>query len=285
MEANIKYKLIGFDILNGKANVMVLNTGRVMSMPYERLLSSEVIDDFNAREVSAVCRKIYSSGESVKTEYEFKDRNEKQWLTYVAFCLVISVCYIFSNIAAVKPVHIQYFDLIITPGTFVYPFTFLVVDLLNEFYGFRLARKAIYMCVVANAAILGLLYISLKLPVIPEWIFNGPYNSLINQIQSTFLASTIAFLTSELANSYVLCKIKELTNSRYLYIRILSSIFVASVIDSVVFCFIAFSGLMTNEQIIGIIAVQVIIKLAYAIVNIFPAYGARYLFNKYLTQE
>ena len=83
----------------------------------------------------------------------------------------------------------------------------------------------------------------------------------------------------------MLCKIKELTNSRYLYIRILSSIFVASVIDSVVFCFIAFSGLMTNEQIIGIIAVQVIIKLAYAIVNVFPAYGARYLFNKYLTQD
>lgn len=95
MEANIKYKLIGFDILNGKANVMVLNTGRVMSMPYERLLSSEVIDDFNAREVSAVCRKIYSSGESVKTEYEFKDRNEKQWLTYVAFVwLLVFVIYL-----------------------------------------------------------------------------------------------------------------------------------------------------------------------------------------------
>ncbi|WP_074013304.1 queuosine precursor transporter [Candidatus Sodalis sp. SoCistrobi] len=285
MAANEKYKLLGFDPVHNKANVMVMNTGRVMSVSCNYLSASEVMEDLAPMEIAAIYRKIYSSGEAAKTQYDFTDRNENQWLVYAAFCLIISVCYVFSNVAAVKPVYIEYFKLIITPGTFVYPLTFLIVDLLNEFYGFRLARRAIYMCVFANSAILGLLTLSLMLPAIPVWEFNEAYSHLIHQLQATFIASTASFLTSELANSYVLCKIKRITNSRYLYIRIISSIFVASIIDSFVFCFIAFYSIMSHEQIIGMACIQIVIKLGYALVNVFPAYGARYLFNKYLVQK
>lgn len=83
--------------------------------------------------------------------------------------------------------------MLVTPGVFVYPLTFLIVDLLNEFYGFKLARRAIYMCVCSNALLLLLLSLSLSLPVLPEWIFNSSYKNLVTQIQSAFIASTLAF--------------------------------------------------------------------------------------------
>lgn len=284
--ANEKYKLLGFDVIKKKANVMILNTGRVMNVHYDEIIGSELMDDFNVREIEAICRKMYSSDRAVKTQYEFSDRNEKQWIVYSIFCLMISVCYVFSNISAVRPVALNVFshELIITPGTLVYPFTFLIVDLLNEFYGFRLARLAIYMCVIANAIILFFLTISLHLPIMNGWVFNDAYNGFVDQLKSTFIASSAAFLFSELANSWVLCLIKKITNSKFLYIRILSSIFVASIIDSVFFCYLTFSGVMKNDQIMSMIVVQVIIKLIYALFNVLPAYGTRYLFNKYLVQ-
>lgn len=282
MSENEKYKLLGFDCVKRNVNLMVLNTGRVLSVSYDQIRNSEIIDDLNKREIESVYRKIYSSGYSVDTEYDFIERPEKQWFFYAICCMIISVCYIFSNVSAVKPVYLEQFNLIITPGTFIYPFTFLVVDLLNEFFGYKRARNAIFLCVIANTAILGLLTASLSLPTIDGWRFNSGYNDLIIQIQSTFIASTLSFTVSEIVNSKALCFIKKLTNSNYLYIRIISSIFIASVFDSFIFCFVAFYGLMANAQIVDMAILQIIIKLFYALFNIFPAYGARYLFRKYL---
>ncbi|MGX5056345.1 queuosine precursor transporter [Enterobacter asburiae] len=285
MSENEKYKLLGFDHAKRNVNLMVLNTGRVLSVSYDQIRNSEIIDDLNKREIESVYRKIYSSGYSVDTEYDFIERPEKQWFFYSICCMIISVCYIFSNISAVKPVYLERFNLIITPGTFIYPFTFLVVDLLNEFFGYKRARTAIILCVIANSVILGLLTVSLSLPTIDGWRFNSGYHDLIIQIQSTFIASTLSFTVSEIVNSKVLCFIKKLTNSNYLYIRIVSSIFIASVFDSFIFCFIAFYGLMDTVQIVDMVMIQIFIKIFYALFNVFPAYGARYLFRKYLAYK
>lgn len=143
-------------------------------------------------------------------------------------------------------------------------------------------QEELYICVCSNALLL--LLLSLSLPVLPEWTFNSSYKNLITQIQSAFIASTLAFFCSELANSYTLIKIKKLTKSKYLYVRLISSTFVASVLDSIIFCFIAFYGVMEQSQILQIICVQIAVKLIYALINVFPAYGARYLFNRYLAE-
>lgn len=210
MAENKKYKLLGFDCVRNCVNLMVMNTGRVLTASYDNIRNTDIIDDLSKREIEAIYRKIYSSGCERKTEYDFTERPEKQWFFYVICCMAISVCYVFSNIAAVKPVFIESLGLIITPGTFIYPFTFLIVDLLNEFYGYKRAKNAIFLCVIANAAILGLLTISLKLPTLHDWQFNHGFTQLITQIQSTFLASTISFTVSELANSKVLCYVKKI---------------------------------------------------------------------------
>ncbi|BEM75868.1 hypothetical protein SME36J_52910 (plasmid) [Serratia marcescens] len=282
MEYNQRFKLLGFDSPTDKIKLMIKNTGRVMLVDFDDIRNTDLMDDLTRDEIEAIYRKAYGSGRKIDTQYDFSTRPERQWVVYSAFCLIIAVCYMFSNIAAVKPVFIKDLDIIVTPGTFIYPFTFLIIDLINEFYGIKLAKKAIYICVLSNALLLLLLHISLSLPVLPEWIFNGSYSSLITQIESTFIASSIAFVLSELANSHTLIKIKALTNSRHLYIRVLASTLVASVVDSFVFSFIAFSGIMSNEQVMSMIYVQITVKIGYALINVFPAYGARYLFKKYL---
>lgn len=93
------------------------------------------------------------------------------------------------------------------------------------------------------------------------------------------------FLVSENINSYLLCKIKELTNSRYLFLRIFLSTFFAVIIDSFLFCFIAFYGAMQTSDILNMIYVQIAIKVCFAFFNILPAYGARSLFKRYITGD
>ena len=277
---NSKYKLLGFENSKGLAVIMIISSGKVVKVKLGELLRSEMLDNLSKAEIKDIYRKFYSR-EPVLTAYEITDRHEGSWVVYVVLNLLLFTLYIFTNVAAAKPVYLEQFDIVVTPGVFLYPLTFLIVDLLNEFYGFRLARKAILFAFSSNAFIVLLLSATSYLPGLPGWKLDTPYGDVINHVSSALVASSVAFLFSEYVNSYLLCKIKELTSSRFLFLRVFFSTFFAVIIDSFIFCFIAFYGTMQNSDILKIVCIQIAIKMCFAVFNILPAYGARSLFKRY----
>ncbi|MVV50585.1 VUT family protein [Pseudomonas sp. PB120] len=279
---NSKYKLLGFENSKELAIIMVISTGKIIKIHLGKLVKSEVIDNLNKAEIKEIYKKFYSRGSAV-TAYEMTDRHEKSWTIYVALNLLLFTLYIFSNIGAAKPIYLHQLDITITLGAFLYPLTFLIVDLLNEFYGLRLAKKAILSVFSCNAVIMVLLGASTYLPGLPGWKLEVSYNEVISHVSSILVASSVSFLVAEYINSYLLCRIKELTNSRLLFLRVFFSTFFAVIIDSFIFCFIAFSGTMETSDILKIVYVQIAIKMCFAVFNILPAYGARSLFKRYIS--
>lgn len=283
---NSKFKLIGIEKGGFKktptANIMVVAAGKTMTISLSELVKNrDIMDDLSNSEIESICRRHYWP-EMMLTPHETKDRHENSWMVYATLTLLLFILFIVSNIAASKPVHLEYFDIVVTPGLFLYPFTFLIVDMLNECYGLRLAKRAILLAFISNGFIISLLYGTTFIPGIPGWALTTPYNEVIQQIFSVLIASSVSFLASEYINSHLLCKIKELTNSRFLFLRVFFSTLFAIVIDSFLFCFIAFSGSMESSDIINIVYIQIIVKILFALFNIFPAYGARALFRKYI---
>lgn len=278
---NSKYKLLGFENDKSLAVIMIIATGKVIKIKLNEVLNSEIMDNFNKMEIKSVYKKFYSQGGAL-TAYDLSDRHENSWMIYIISNLLLFTFYIFTSIAATKPIYLESLDIIVTPGTFLYPLTFLIVDLLNENFGLRLARRAILFAFLSNALIIILLQASTFLPGLPGWKLDGPYNDVIRQVSSVLVASSVSFLFSENINSYLLCKIKELTNSRFLFLRIFLSTLFAVIIDSFLFCYIAFYGSMQNSDILTMIYVQIAIKVCFAFFNILPAYGARSLFKRYI---
>ncbi|SDZ24353.1 queuosine precursor transporter [Pseudomonas sp. NFIX28] len=281
---NSKYKLLGFENNKSLAVIMIIATGKVIKIKLSEVLNSEIMENLNKMEVKNIYKKFYSQGGAL-TAYDLSDRHENSWMVYIILNLLLFTFYIFTSIAATKPIYLESLDIIITPGTFLYPLTFLIVDLLNENFGLRLARRAIFFAFASNAMIIVLLYGSTFLPGLPGWKLDTPYNDVIIHVSSVLVASSVSFLVSENINSYLLCKIKELTNSRFLFLRIFLSTLFAVIIDSFVFCYIAFYGSMENNDILNMIYVQIAIKVCFAFFNILPAYGARSLFKKYITDS
>lgn len=281
---NSRYKLLGFDNHKSRVIVMVVATGKVIKVKLSELISSEVMDNFNPAEVKTIHKKLYSQEGSV-TAYDFKDRHERSWMIYVVLNLLLFTLYIFTSIAATKPVFLEWPGIVVTPGAFLYPLTFLIVDVLNESYGLRLARRAIFFAFVSNALIIAMLSVTTYLPGLSDWKLDEPYNQVIGHLSSVLIASLISFLVSEYVNTYLLCKIKELTNSRFLFLRVFLSTFIAVIIDSFLFCFLAFYGVMETSVILDMIVIQILIKVSFAFFNVFPAYGMRALLNKYMTVE
>jgi uncharacterized integral membrane protein (TIGR00697 family) len=278
---NERYKLLGFENGKGLAVVMVISTGKIFKIKLKELIGSEIADDLNRMELKDIYRKFYSKG-AVSTVYEVNDRHERSWMLFVLLNLMLFSLYVFTNVSAAKPIYLEVFDIVVTPGVFFYPLTFLVVDLLNEFYGLRLTRKAILFVLSSNVLIMLLLSASALLPGLPGWRLDAPYDEVVSHVSSALVASSVSFLLSEYVNSYLLCKIKELTSSRYLFLRVFLSTFFAVIIDSFIFCFIAFYGVMTNSEILSIVFVQIAIKVFFAFFNVLPAYGARSLFKRFV---
>lgn len=281
---NSRYKLLGFDNHKSRVIVMVVATGKVIKVKLSELISSEMMDNFNPAEVKTIHKKLYSQEGSV-TAYDFKDRHERSWMMYVVLNLLLFTLYIFTSIAATKPIFLEWPGIVVTPGAFLYPLTFLIVDVLNESYGLRLARRAIFFAFVSNALIIAMLSVTTYLPGLSDWKLDEPYNQVIGHLSSVLIASLISFLVSEYVNTYLLCKIKELTNSRFLFLRVFLSTFIAVIIDSFLFCFLAFYGVMETSVILDMIVIQILIKVSFAFFNVFPAYGMRALLNKYMTVE
>jgi hypothetical protein len=77
------------------------------------------------------------------------------------------------------------------------------------------------------------------------------------------LASFIAYLIGEFANSFVLARMKIRTQGRHLWMRTIGSTIVGQGLDSVVFVFLAFAGTIPTAGLANAILTQWVFKSAY----------------------
>ncbi|SQC92096.1 Uncharacterised protein [Cedecea neteri] len=59
----------------------------------------------------------------------------------------------------------------------------------------------------------------------------------------------------------------------------------AAVIDSFVFCLVAFYGKLSLHVIMKMAIIQIVIKSFFACFNVFPAYLTRFYFNRFLVKD
>lgn len=157
-----------------------------------------------------------------------------------------------SNIGAVKL--IEFGPIITDGGVFLFPLVYIAGDILSEVYGFKAARKAIFigfaMSILA-ALTFWLVQIS---PPAEAWDNQEAFESVLGFVPRIVLASVAGYLVGQLLNAWVLVKIKERTQEKALWLRLLGSTAVGEFADTIVFCTIAFYGVITGEEFLIYVA-------------------------------
>lgn len=159
-----------------------------------------------------------------------------------AFCALLLI----SNIGAVKLIEIG--RLVFDGGAILFPLTYITGDVLTEIYGFRRARRAIWTAMILQAIAAVTFWMVTQLPAAPGWDMQDAYASVVGFVPRIVLASLCAFLIGETLNSYVLVKIKERTKERHLWVRLIGSTVVGEFADTLVFCTVAFFGVITGAE-------------------------------------
>lgn len=195
------------------------------------------------------------------------------WLVVVAALTL--TCYITANIMAVKMVEIggrAWFD----AGTITFPLAYMLGDVLTEIWGFKTARKIILLTFVCNFILIVCTYIGVFLPS-PGYMseVTEAYSVIFTYTPRILAASLIAFVAGQLSNAWVMSAVKKLTRGKYLFVRTITSSAVGYIFDTGVFVIIAYIGTALPEDIVSMIIVQYIAKLAIEAVFFTPlAYGA-----------
>jgi uncharacterized integral membrane protein (TIGR00697 family) len=183
------------------------------------------------------------------------------WRYYDVAVALFVASLLTANIIAVKLIQIG--PLILPAGVVIFPVSYILGDVLTEVYGFRWARRAIWLGFIGNLIAVVAIWLAGLLPAPVFWQGQDAYNAILGFTPRLLVASFVAYLFGEFANSTILAKMKIWTKGRYLWTRTIGSTIVGQGLDSLVFILLAFGGLMAPPEMMTAILSQWLFKSAY----------------------
>ncbi len=137
-----------------------------------------------------------------------------------------------------------------TSGVLLWPFVFLMTDIINEYFGRRGVRFISWLTVAL--IVYGFLAAYLAISLVPAqfWVavnsergvpdMQAAFSNIFGQGMWTIAGSVTAFLVGQLIDVTVFHRIRMLTGERWIWLRATGSTAVSQLVDSFVVLYIAF---------------------------------------------
>jgi len=151
-------------------------------------------------------------------------------------------------------------------GIMFFPLSYVLGDVLTEVYGYARARRCVWVGFAALIFMAFMAFVVVSLPPAPGWGGQEAYVAVFADLWRLALASIAAFWVGEFANSFVLARMKLLTQGRMLWSRTIGSTVVGQAFDSLIFYPLAFYGIWSNEQIGTVMLTNWALKVGWEVV-------------------
>ena len=180
---------------------------------------------------------------------------------FMVIAALFVTCLITANIIIVKQISIG--GLVLPAGIIIFPLSYIIGDVLTEVYGYQQARRVIWLGFLCNLITVAAIWIGKILPPAPVFEAQTAYERILGNTPRFLLASFVAYLAGEFANSFVLAKMKVRTNGRWLWLRTISSTLVGQGLDTVIVLAIAFWGTLPLPVLGTMVLSHWLVKSAY----------------------
>jgi queuosine precursor transporter len=187
----------------------------------------------------------------------------RQFHYYDLLVHIFVVILLISNLVGQKVTAIGWFR--ISGAQVFFPITYIFGDVFTEVYGYGASRRAIWIGFMASSllAVLGLF--AVWLPPAPEWPNQQAFRIVFGFVPRMIAASLLAFWCGEFANSYVMAKMKLLTDGRMLWTRTVGSTVVGQAVDTAIVMVLAFAGALPASAIFKLIVSSYAGKVLYEV--------------------
>jgi uncharacterized integral membrane protein (TIGR00697 family) len=208
-------------------------------------------------------------------------------MLFITLVSVFLTCLLLGNLIGGKLTYVHFLgrDWIISVGEIPFPLTFILTDIINEFYGRKTARRVTLLGFAMTGLAIGII----RIADLAQWF---PGSGMTPQafdnvfIGATFIqiASMIAFLTAQYVDIGVFFLIKRMTGQRFLWLRATGSTAVSQLIDTIVILTIAFGPLSAADfgfsTLFSMITTSYLVKVVVAILVTPIIYGLHGLLER-----
>jgi len=206
---------------------------------------------------------------------------------YTGLCILFSVLIVLGNLIYQKFVvlsipFVHNFELSV--GVILYPLTFLITDLITEFYGKKRASFCVHMAIVMNLSVACILSGMDSLPTTP-WskMDNALFHQVFGFYNIAFMGSMLACYLSQAIDIMLYLWIRKLTKGKHLWLRNNGSTAISLLIDTtVVIGFMTFFGVLPKDEMLTLIGNSYTWKLFFTVCST-PFFYACVRAIKYLT--
>jgi uncharacterized PurR-regulated membrane protein YhhQ (DUF165 family) len=99
---------------------------------------------------------------------------------------------------------------------YYFPFVYIFADITTEVYGYAIARRVLWYCIFAQVLVIAIFEFVIFYPPSAVMTNNQSYVDVLSAAPRLVLFGTLAMFTGDIANNYVLAKMKVWTNGRYI---------------------------------------------------------------------
>jgi uncharacterized integral membrane protein (TIGR00697 family) len=165
-------------------------------------------------------------------------------LAYVTFQLI-------SDVTAGKVISLG--PAVVSATVLYFPITYLISDILTEVYGYERARRALWLVMISSVTA-GLIYqLVVVLPPGPGFDGNDAYTRVFGQVPRILVAGWVAVFVGDIANNYVMSRLKVITDGRWLWLRTISSTVVGQGLNTALFYVGALWGVLPTDILLSAI--------------------------------
>jgi uncharacterized integral membrane protein (TIGR00697 family) len=184
--------------------------------------------------------------------------------------VIVSATYIaaqmMADIASLRIVTL--FGFSVDAGTLIYPFTFTLRDLVHKVAGIKAARVLIVTAAVINIIMALLFWVTSRLPADASVGPQIEFGMVLAPVWRIVFASIIAEVISELIDTEGYRLWVERVTERYQWMRVLVSNALSVPLDSLVFAWLAFGGVLATGVVWSIVLANILIKGLVTLVSL-----------------
>jgi uncharacterized integral membrane protein (TIGR00697 family) len=169
-----------------------------------------------------------------------------------------------SNIIAAKVIVI--WKLVLPAAVIIYPFTFLITDIIGELYGKEEGNRTVWYGFLASIFAMVIIFAGMVLPEAPFMEKQqSAYEILLGPNRRIVVASLLAYLCSQKHDVWAFHLWKKLTKGRYRWLRNNLSTMTSQLVDTVIFIGLAFW--CTVPHLGKMILAQYLVKVLIALLD------------------
>lgn len=187
--------------------------------------------------------------------------NSYRFVTIVAFFVTSLLA---ANILIVKQISVL--GLTLPAAIIIFPISYIFGDILTEVYGYRQARRVIWLGFFCNLLLVASIWLVGILPAAPTFEAQEAYDRILGNTPRFLIASFTAYLGGAFINAYVLARMKVMTKGKWLWTRTIGSTLLGEGVDSIIVLVIGFWGVLPTGVLMGMILWHWLFKSVYEII-------------------